>query len=64
MVVLGREIGEGEGEREGQELMERRSEAWLAVTDGGWINTTDTTESLEPRHTNFASNSLKSTTVN
>jgi len=25
-----RGAGEGEGEREGQELMERRSEAWLA----------------------------------
>lgn len=44
MVVLDREIGDGEGEREGQELMERRSEAWLAVTDGGWINTTDRTK--------------------
>ena len=43
IVVLDREIGDGEGEREGQELMERRSEAWLAVTDGGWINTTDIT---------------------
>ena len=33
-----REIGEGEGESEGQEA-ERRSEAWLAVTEGGWMNT-------------------------
>ena len=35
--------GDGEGEREGQELMDRRSEAWLAITEGGWMNTTDTT---------------------
>ena len=35
--------GEGEGERDGQELMERRSEAWLPISEGGWINTTDTT---------------------
>ena len=54
-VVLDREIGDGEGERDGQELMERRSEAWLAVADGGWINTTDKTK-LEPRHSNFALN--------
>ena len=31
--------GDGEGESEGQELMERRSEAWLAVTEGGWMKT-------------------------
>lgn len=62
-VVLDREIGDGEGEREGQELMERRSEAWLAVAEGGWINTTDTTK-LEPRHFNFASDFLESTIIN
>ena len=56
VVVLDRGIGDGEGEREGQEVMERRSEAWLAVTDGGWMNTTDTTQLLEPRHFNFALN--------
>ena len=49
-MVLDCESGDGEGESEGQELMERGSEAWLAVTDGGWINTTDTTNSLDPRH--------------
>lgn len=31
--------GDGDGERDGQELMERRSEAWLAVTEGGWMKT-------------------------
>ena len=33
--VVERGIGDGDGEREGQESMERRSEAWLAVTEGG-----------------------------
>jgi hypothetical protein len=33
--------GEGEGESEGQELAESKSEVWLAVNDGGWINTDD-----------------------
>jgi hypothetical protein len=33
--------GEGEGESEGQELAESKSEVWLAVNDGGWINTVD-----------------------
>ena len=28
-------IGDGEGEREGQDVVERRSDAWLAVTEGG-----------------------------
>ena len=55
------ESGDGEGESDGQELMERGSEAWLAVTDGGWINTTDTTNSLDPRHLNFALDSFEST---
>ena len=32
-------IGDGEGERDGQELMERRSEAWEAVSEGGWMKT-------------------------
>ena len=32
-------IGGGDGERDGQESMERRSEAWLAATEGGWIKT-------------------------
>ena len=32
-------MGDGEGERDGQELMERRSEAWEAVSEGGWMNT-------------------------
>jgi len=31
--------GEGEGERDGQESMERRSDDWLAVTECGWIKT-------------------------
>jgi hypothetical protein len=31
--------GEGEGESEGQELAESRSDVWLAVREGGWINT-------------------------
>ena len=30
-----RGAGDGEGDREGQELMERRSEAWLAISEGG-----------------------------
>lgn len=34
-----RGIGEGDGESEGQELIERRSDVKLVVTDGGWINT-------------------------
>ena len=58
LMVLDCESGDGEGESEGQELMERGSEAWLAVTDGGWINTTDTTNSLDPRHFIFAFNSF------
>ena len=34
--VTERGMGEGEGDREGQEFeAERRSEAWLAVTEGG-----------------------------
>ena len=33
--TIGCGIGEGEGERDGQDSMERRSEAWLAVTEGG-----------------------------
>ena len=53
LVLLDRDTGDGEGESEGQELMERRSEAWLAVTDGGWINTTDRTVSLESRQFGF-----------
>ena len=32
-------MGDGEGERDGQELMERRSEAWEAVSEGGWMKT-------------------------
>ena len=36
--VADRGIGEGEGESEGQEA-ERSSEAWLAVTEGGWMKT-------------------------
>lgn len=31
--------GEGEGDKDGQALAERRSEAWLAVTEGGWMKT-------------------------
>ena len=27
--------GDGEGESEGQEVAERRSDVWLAVSDGG-----------------------------
>lgn len=54
LVVLDCEMGDGEGESDGQELMERRSEDWLAVTDSGWMNTTDTTNLLVPRHLNFA----------
>lgn len=34
-----RGTGEGDGESEGQELIERRSDVKLVVTDGGWINT-------------------------
>lgn len=37
--MVGRGIGEGDGERDGQELIERRSEDKLAVPDRGWINT-------------------------
>ena len=34
--VTDRGIGDGEGESDGQETpAERRSDAWLAVTDGG-----------------------------
>lgn len=34
-----RGIGEGDGESEGQELIERRSEEVLALTERGRINT-------------------------
>ena len=34
------ETGEGEGERDGQELwVDRSSELWLAVREGGWMKT-------------------------
>ena len=33
--VTDRGIGDGEGESEGHEVAERRSDVWLAVTDGG-----------------------------
>jgi hypothetical protein len=36
--------GDGEGESEGQEVAERRSDVWLAVSDGGWMNTGGATE--------------------
>lgn len=34
--------GEGDGDRDGQEMLAESSselEAWLAVTEGGWIKT-------------------------
>ena len=37
--MVDRGIGEGDGESEGQELIERRSDVKLVLTDGGWINT-------------------------
>ena len=46
------DTGEGEGESDGQESMERRSEAWQAITEGGWINTagpTSVSQETKPR---------------
>ena len=31
--------GEGEGDREGQAFADNKSDAWLAVTEGGWMKT-------------------------
>lgn len=33
--VTDRGIGDGDGESDGHEIVERRSDAWLAVTEGG-----------------------------
>jgi hypothetical protein len=34
------DTGDGDGERDGHELLaESKSELWLAVSEGGWINT-------------------------
>ena len=40
--------GDGEGESDGQALMDRRSEAWLTGADGGLINTISGVTTLAP----------------
>lgn len=36
-------MGEGEGESDGHESMDRRSDDWLAVTECGWMKTAGNT---------------------